>query len=405
MYTPSTTVLKKYADVLIKFALNSGKGIKKNDVVLLWVRESARPMLEPLQRAVLEAGGHYLTYYVPEGTNRRNNATPWFFDLASDQQINFSPKKYYKGLTDQIDHQVEILSAADPHLFSKTNTKKLMQRELTVKPWMDYRGEKEYAGKFTWTLALFGTPGLAKEANLSEQAYWQQIIQACFLDFPDPIQQWKKVSLENKRIQKALNQLPINKLHLEAKDTDLWITLGKKRKWVGGSGRNIPSFEIYISPDCRYTEGTISFSQPLYTQGNLVRGIRLWFKNGRVVKATADQGEKLLRELVIVKNGDMIGEFSLTDGRMSRITKFMAHTLYDENIGGPLGNTHLALGLSYKNVYTGDPSKLNKTQMKQLGFNDCATHTDIMSTTDRTVTAVLQDGSEKVIYKSGKFII
>src|SRR3989344_561643 len=289
MYTPSPNILKKYSDVLIKFALNSGRGVRKNEVVLLWVRESARPMLEPLQRSILEAGGHYLTYYVPEGTNRRNNATPWFFDIADEQQINFSPKKYYQGLTAQIDHQVEILSDADPHLFSKVNSKKLMQREITVKPWMEYRSAKEYAGKFTWVLALYGTPGLAKEAKLSEADYWDQIINACFLDYPDPIKQWKSVFKENGRIQKALNLLPIDKLHIEAEATDLWITLGKHRKWVGGSGRNIPSFEIFISPDCRYTEGTISFNQPLYTHGNLIQGIQLWFEKGRVVKAKADQ--------------------------------------------------------------------------------------------------------------------
>ena len=171
----------------------------------------------------------------------------------------------------------------------------------------------------------------------------------------------------------------------------------------GGSGRNIPSFEIFTSPDWRGTEGWIAFNQPLYRYGNLVRGVRLEFVDGRVVKATAEHNEQVITEMVASENADKVGEFSLTDRRFSRITKFMAETLYDENVGGPFGNTHIALGKSYHDCYAGDPASVTREEWDRLGFNESSVHTDIVSTTDRTVTATLRGGGEQVIYAGGEF--
>jgi len=105
------------------------------------------------------------------------------------------------------------------------------------------------------------------------------------------------------------------------------------------------------------------------------------------------------------KNADKVGEFSMTDKRFSRITAFMAETLYDENVGGKYGNTHIALGASYHDCYGGDPSKVTKKGWEKLGFNDSAVHTDIISTTDRIITAYLKDGKKRVVYKNGQYTI
>ncbi|MGH7490497.1 MAG: aminopeptidase, partial [bacterium] len=187
---------------------------------------------------------------------------------------------------------------------------------------------------------------------------------------------------------------------------DLTVGLGPDREWLGGGGANIPSFEIFISPDLRRTEGRISFNQPLYRYGSLITGVSLEFKGGVISKATATKNQKLMREMIAIDEGsDKIGEFSLTDGRMSRITKFMAETLYDENAGGPQGNTHIAIGSAYKDCYPGDASKVSKAKWKQMGYNDSIVHTDIVSTTRRTVVATLPDGSTTTIYKDGKFTV
>ena len=128
------------------------------------------------------------------------------------------------------------------------------------------------------------------------------------------------------------------------------------------------------------------------------------FKSGLVVEAHAEVGNNLLQQMLKSKNADKIGEYSLTDKRMSRITHVMAETLFDENIGGPFGNTHLAIGMAYKDCYRGDSSKLTKRDWAALGFNESPEHTDIISTTDRTVTATLVGGVKKVIYKDGMFV-
>ena len=97
-----------------------------------------------------------------------------------------------------------------------------------------------------------------------------------------------------------------------------------------------------------------------------------------------------LKEMIAQENADKVGEFSLTDKRHSRITKFMATTLFDENIGGEFGNTHIALGNAYKDTFTGDISKVSDEEWNEMGYNSCPkVHTDIVSTTNRTVTAIL----------------
>jgi aminopeptidase len=181
--------------------------------------------------------------------------------------------------------------------------------------------------------------------------------------------------------------------------------MGEKRQFIGGAGRNIPSFELFTSPDWRGTEGVIAFNQPLYRYGNLIEEVSLRFKKGRVVAAAAKKGEKLLKEMLKRPNADKVGEFSLTDARFSRITKFMANTLFDENMGGKYGNTHIAVGMSYKDAYDGDPSTLSRAEYKKLGFVDSGEHCDIISTEDRAVTAQLKNGQEKIIYQDGKFTV
>ncbi|PJA39858.1 aminopeptidase, partial [candidate division WWE3 bacterium CG_4_9_14_3_um_filter_39_7] len=235
--------------------------------------------------------------------------------------------------------------------------------------------------------------------------YWQQIIDACFLNDDDPISTWKKVFTEIEYIRSTLSNMPITSLHISGEDVDLTVSMGKNRKWLGGGGRNIPSFEVFTSPDWRGTNGTIRFNQPLYRYGNLIKDISLEFKDGLVTNATASENEKLLKDMIQVENANKIGEFSLTDKRHSKITKFMGETLFDENMGGEFGNTHIALGMAYKDTHTNDPSTIADDIWEELGFNDSAVHTDIVSTTNRVVEATLTDGSQKIIYENGMFTL
>jgi len=123
------------------------------------------------------------------------------------------------------------------------------------------------------------------------------------------------------------------------------------------------------------------------------------------VEFDAQEGKELLTEIFAIPGTKSLGEFSLTDSRHSHITKCMGETLYDENMGGQFGNTHIAIGRAYEETYTEDVSSLSEDQRKELGFNQSAEHIDIISTTNRTVTATLEDGSEVVIYKDGMFSV
>lgn len=399
MYKPPKKILERYADILINFALNNGKGVKKGEIVFLQVPESAKPLLVELRNAVLKAGAYPITEYLPDDYVRD------FYEIANDDQIKFFPSKYLKGKVEEMDQVVSIISETNKYELKGIDPKKIMARGVAFKPYGDWRNEKENKGKLTWTLALYGTPAMAKEAGMTLEEYWKQIIKGCYLNDANPVQKWKNVFSEIETLMKKLNKLQISTLRIEAKDTDLTIGIGKNRKWLGGSGRNIPSFEIFISPDCRLTEGEIYFNQPLYRYGNVVKDIKLKFKDGKVIESKAKVGGEVLKEMIRTEGADMIGEFSLTDSRFSKITKFMGETLFDENMGGKYGNTHLALGAAYKDSYPFEISKVKKEEWIKMGYNDSSVHTDIISTTNRKVTATLNDGKKLVIYSDGKFLI
>lgn len=401
-YKPSQKILENYAKVLVNFASGGGKGIKKGEVVHLIAEELAKPLYIELRKAIWRSGGHVISDYRPSNDNDYNVEQDFYLH-AAEHQLTFFPHHHLKGMLKQIDHSIFILGTNNVRALQNIDPKKIMQRGKTFKPYMEWRNKKENAGKFTWTLGLYGTEAMAKEAGLSLKEYWQQIIKACFLDDKDPIAKWKVVYQNMEGYREKLNKMPIEKVHVEGPDADLWIKLGEKRAWMGGSGRNMPSFELFTSPDWRGTNGWIKFNQPLYRYGNLVEGIELTFKDGKVIKSKATKNEKLLKQMIATEGADKVGEFSMTDRRFSHITKFMAETLYDENVGGPNGNTHIALGQSYHDCYAGNPDKVSKKTWEKLGYNNSSVHTDIISTAPRTITAHLKNGETKVIYKNGEY--
>lgn len=398
-FQPSEEILEKYADVMINFALNSGKGVKPGEVVQLRVSEVAKPLLIALRRAVLKAGAHPIVFYMPDDFARE------FYELANEEQLSFFPEKYLKGLVGEIDHTVAVLSETNKKELDGIETGKIMAAQKALKPYMDWRRKKEGEGKYTWTLCMYGTQAMADEVGMSLEDYWQEIVNACYLDDPEPAAKWNALYDDLYAIKDKLDALPIEKLHLEAQDTDLWVGIGENRKWLGGSGRNIPSFELFISPDWRGTEGKIQFTEPLYRYGNLIKDAYLEFKDGKVTKATASEGEAILKEMIAVENADKVGEFSLTDRRFSRITKFMGETLFDENVGGENGNTHIAVGAAYRDSFTGDQTSVSEAEWERMGYNNSVVHTDIVATSNRVVTAYLKDGSSQVIYRDGEFQI
>lgn len=398
-YLPPQKIIDSYAHVLVNFALNSGKGVQKGEVVQCSVPDVAKPLALALQNTILQAGAHPIIRLIPTGFDKD------FYNLANEEQLQFFPRKFLKARAELIDHQIGIIAEPDPLELSKVEPRKIMMARNIQKPYRDWLNKKENHGKFTWTLALWGVQAKADEVGLSLKDYWQQIIKACFLDEADPVAKWREVFAMQESIKKKLNDMRIEYVLVKGEDVDLKVKIGVDRIWQGGSGRNIPSFELFTSPDWRGVEGWIKFNEPLYRYGNIIRDIYLKVENGIIVEAKASQGNKFLQEMLQTKNANKFGEFSMTDRRMSRITHQMAETLFDENIGGRYGNSHLAIGMAYKDCFRGDPSKVEAKQWEAMGFNDSAEHTDMMTTTDRQITAVLGDGQKVLIYEGGQFVI
>jgi len=398
-FIPDEALLAKYADVLVNFALNSGRGLQRGEVVELIVPDVAKPLALALQNTVLRAKGHPLMRLLPTGFEHD------YYSLAAEDELVFFPKEYWQAKAKLLDHHIAIIADPYPEELKTVDPKKVIAARDARKPYKDWLMQKENKDAFTWSIALWADEAKAKMVNLSMRDYWQQIIQACFLDEDDPIARWQEIQQLQEEIKQKLNQLQIEKIHLESEDSDLWIVIGANRQWVGGGGRNIPSFEIFTSPNWRGATGWARFNQPIYRYGNKIQDVTFKLENGIVVEGEAKEGNQILQAMLASKNANKLGEFSLTDKRMSRITHPMAEILFDENIGGKFGNTHIAIGSAYKECFGGKRDEITKEQWDELGFNDSAEHTDFISTCDRTVTAILADGSKKVIYKDGQFVV
>jgi aminopeptidase len=391
--------MDKYSDVLLWALKTARKGsFKKDEVVLIRFDLAAITMGEILQGKLLDMG---MNPVLRLGLTHKMEHN--FYAKANNNQLVFlgpGEKELCKGLHGSIylhaPESLTHLSDIDPKKIGKAVVARKTLREILQK--------REEQGAFGWTLCNLPTEELAKQAGISLRQYTNQIIKACYLDNPDPVQSWKRIYKDAMAIKKWINSMNAEYYHVESKNIDLKITPGKKRKWVGISGHNIPSFEIFLSPDWRGTEGAYYANQPSFRSGNYVEGVRLIFENGSVIKTEAKKGKQfVVKQLAMDKGACRVGEFSLTDKRFSRIDRFMASTLYDENYGGLYGNCHLAVGDSYSDTYDGNPAKLTKEMKRKLGFNDSALHWDLVNTQKKTVTAYLKNGKKVLIYENGMF--
>jgi len=392
--------LERYADVLW-WGLTTARTspFKKNDIVLIRYQRPAAKLAEILYARLLAGGYHPVQRMSPTTMMERQ-----FYLLATNRQLVFLPPGE-KELMSQLNGSIFLYAPESITHLSDIDPDKIGKAAVAQKKLRDILNRRESRGTFSWTLCVFPTAELAGQAGLSLEDYTRQIIKACFLNKTAPVSEWQRVYHNAQSIKKWLNSLRVAYFHIESKNVDLEVTPGDKRQWIGISGRNIPSFEIFLSPDWRGIRGRYYADQPSYRSGNRVEGVRLEFKKGRATKIEADAGREFIaKQLKIDKGADKLGEFSLTDKRFSRIDRFMANTLYDENYGGKNGNCHIALGSSYSNSYAGDSKKLTPARKRDLGFNESALHWDLVNTEKKRVTAHLKSGETIGIYENGCFV-
>lgn len=392
--------LENYADALIWGVSKNKKGgpFEEGSIFLVRTDLAGLPLAEATFKKLLEMGHHPLVDILST-----ENQEVMFYDIANDRQLDFL-YPWWKEKYQHVRGNIYINAPMSLTHLKDVPPEKPQRRARALKEFRKFLDSQEEKGLFSWTLCTYPTEELADKAGLSLWDYRDQIIKACYLDMNNTANDLESANKMIEDICEWLNELPIDKLHLEATETDLTVTVGERRQWLGGGGANIPSFEVFTSPDCRHTEGTYYANLPSYWGGKLVEGVRLTFKEGRVIKATADRSEDFLNKYIETDEGsNAVGEFSLTDIRLSKIDKFMADVLFDENFGGENGNSHIAVGCSYTETFDGNPADLTDEAKKELGFNDSVTHWDLVNTTEKRVTAVLKDGSKHVIYENGMF--
>ncbi|MBP7766121.1 MAG: aminopeptidase [Syntrophaceae bacterium] len=392
--------LEKYADVLL-WALATAKKqpLKKNDIVLIQYDLPALKLTEILYDRLLALGVHPVQRMVVTCGMEQS-----FYAKSNSAQLTFiapGDKELYSQIAGRIflhaPESLTHLKQIDPARIGKAVVARKVLKDI-----LDRREEKR---RYSWTLCLLPTAELARQAGMPLRQYAAQIVKGCHLDADNPVGRWKEIHKEVTVIKKRLSSLPVKYYHLESARMDLRITPGEKRKWAGVSGHNVPSFEVFVSPDWRGTEGVYFANLPSFRSGNYVQDVRITFAKGKAVKIEAGEGEEFVKKQLAMDAGArQLGEFSLTDKRFSRIDRFMAETLFDENFGGREGNCHIALGSSYSDTFSGNPARLTPALKKKLGFNDSALHWDLVNTEPKTVTAHLTNGKKIVVYDRGVFI-
>ena len=361
-------------DKLAELLVNYSVGVKPGDKVAIQGDILAEPLLKSIYVKVLQAGGNPFILASLTGLDEL------FYRYASDEQIRHIPpptrlimETYDVRISIGGDENTKALSGVDP---SKIVISQQARTEI-MKTFLQRAAKKE----LRWTYALFPTNAYAQDADMGLSEYEDFVYNACLGDVNDPIGYWKRFSAWQ---QKIVDWFKGKKtVQVTAPETDLRFSIDERTFCNCDGHENMPDGEVFTGPVENSMNGKVYFSYPTIENGREVTGVRLWFENGRVIKATADKNEDfLLKTLDTDEGARRVGEFSF--GTNQGITRFTRQILFDEKIGGSF---HLALGASYPE--TG-------------GKNESAIHWDMICD-KRQGGKVTVDG--ELLYQNGKFVI
>ena len=293
--------------------------------------------------------------------------------------------------------------------------------EEKIQKWIEERGKTtKYYRKnvsrytFPWTIAALPNKRWAKIVFKNEENAYQKlyltIMKMCMVDRENPIEEWNKYIKENNYYKNILNSLNITKMHYKnSLGTDLYIEIPENNKWINldkldAFGNqiisNMPSYEIFTSPNYRKTNGIVYSSKPLYYNDTCINNFYLEFKEGKVISCFASEGQKNLEKMIFEQeNAAYLGEVALVsyDSPISNTGLVFNETLFDEN-----ASCHLALGNGFVKCFP-NHDKLTEEQLKQQGLNFSSTHVDFMiGTSDLEIEAETNKG-KILIFKNGNF--
>jgi len=281
--------LERYADVLLWGLRTSRREkYKKNDIILIRFDPPAIKLAEILNRQILDMGKNPVLRIGLTAKMERD-----FFEKGNNKQLVFlAPGE--KELCEQLNGSIYLYAPESLIHLSEIDPKKIGKTLVARKVLRDILTKREEMGKYGWTLCTLPTPELARQSGLTLRQYSAQVTKACYLDKGDPVEQWETIFKDAMAIKRWLNSMEVKEYHIQSKNIDLLVTPGRQRKWIGISGHNVPSFELFLSPDWRGTEGIYYADQPSFRSGNYVKDIWLEFTKGSATKIEAEEGEDFL---------------------------------------------------------------------------------------------------------------
>lgn len=298
------------------------------------------------------------------------------------------------------------MSDIDPQKLKIASSHSLQTRKL-------YR-EKQSNNEIDWCIASVATKEWANlifpNIDNSLEKLWETIFDICLVNTDNPEEEWTKKMQQNHLICQKLTNLNIKELHYQSNNgTNLIIELSKNAIWCGGSslikGRNpivnIPTEEVFTTPNKYKTNGVVYTSLPLVYSGIIIKDIMLEFKDGKIINYDAKEGKEALQNIIeLDEESSMLGEVALVDinSKIAKTNILFYETLYDEN-----ASCHIAVGRGFKECLK-NAKNMNDNELKKLGYNTSKNHVDMMiGTKDLNITARTYDNQEILIFKDGSF--
>ena len=318
------------AKILVDYSVE----VRPNQLVRINGAPEGGPLILAVYQKVLERGAHpFLQVGLEE-------AEELLYAYASDAQLDYVPP-FMKDIIEQIDAGIGIWSEVNTKRLTNADPARQSRRAVARRPLFERLLERAAKKELRWTETIYPTQAFAQDADMSLREFEDFVYKACLVHEPDPIKAWRTISKKQQRLVDWLNKA--RQIHVVGPDTDLKLEV-TGRKWENCDGHeNFPDGEIFTGPIEESVNGHIRYTYPACHFGREVEDVRLQFKDGKVIKATAAKNEQfLLKMLETDKGARYLGEFSF--GTNSGIQRFTKNTLFDEKIGGTI---HLAVGAGY----------------------------------------------------------
>lgn len=338
-----------------------------------------------------------------------------YFNEDEIKESRFWNKSIYDEYAKKDAAFLFLISSGDNIMEDISSDKLKIASTHSLKTRQLYR-EMQSNNQIDWCIASVSTNSWGKlvfpnEKNPKEKL-WEKIFDICLVNTDNPEEEWDKNMSNNHLMCEKLTKLNINKLHYESKNgTNFTVELPKYSIWCGGSSKikgrepivNLPTEEVFTTPNKYSTNGIIYSSLPLVHSGIVIEDIKLEFIDGKIVNYSASKGQDELKNIITLdEESSMLGELALVD-KNSKIAKsniLFYETLYDEN-----ASCHIAVGRGFKECLS-NGENLTEEQLKDIGYNNSKNHVDIMiGTNDLNITATTYDNKEIIIFKDGSFNI